>query len=96
MFRDPTLSVACTVRSVRSDAQPVATRAIRARPDEAVAFGASRAVARTERLDLPVAGLPALAEGDEIEIGDAVYVVADAPRRDREHLVWRATVRQVA
>lgn len=94
MFRDPNLSRPATVWSAASPAELVSTRAIRARPDENVAFGSSRAVARVQRIDLPVAGLPELREGDQIEIEGCMYVIIDAPRRDREHLVWQVSVRQ--
>lgn len=68
--------------------QPV--RVIRRAPDRVESFGPGRFVTDTSVLELPVAAVPALAEGDTVEVGGALFTVRGEPVRDGLRLVWQA------
>ena len=88
LFRDPNLSVAAEFLAGGFwPVQPV--RVIRRRPDEAAAFGSSRAAVPTMVIDARVADLPAVARGDVFRIAGDDWKVSAAPLRDRENLTWR-------
>ena len=72
----------------------VTVRAIRRAPDRAASFGDGRFLTDTILLDVLVADVATLAQGDSLEIGGVVYEVRTDPSRDTERLCWTAEVRE--
>lgn len=70
------------------DGQGVPVRVMARRPDRIVDFGDTRVAVPTAMFDVRVSEVPAIAEGDSIEIDGAVFVVQGEPLRDAESLVW--------
>ena len=77
------------------DKQIRTVRVVTKRPDEVLDFGESRVVAATTVAEVRVSEVPDPQEGDTLEIGDAVFVVQGAPRRDAERLIWSLDLRPV-
>ena len=95
LFGDPNLSVAASFVAAGAGAA-VPVRVIRKRPDEVAAFGASRAVVQTLMIDVRTADLPLVERGDLFVIEGAAWTVTEAPRRDRENLVWHISLNPVS
>ena len=68
-------------------------RAIARRPDRIAEFGETRVAVPTAVFDIRVSEIPAIAEGDTLEIDGAVFAVQGEPLKDAEGLVWAVEAR---
>ena len=92
LFTDPNLGTEAIWRAGGIDpGTPV--RVIVRRPDRIAEFGEVRVAAATMALELRIAEVAILMEGDTLEFGGAVYVVQGEPMRDAARLVWAAEAR---
>ena len=71
----------------------VPVRVIARRPDRIAEFGETRIAVPTAMFDVRVAEIPAIAEGDTLEIDGAVFAVQGEPLKDAEGLVWTVEAR---
>lgn len=92
LFTDPNLSCAALYRAGGAgDGQPV--RVIRHAPDRLASFGEGRFVTESVLIDVRIAEVPDLAEGDTLEINSILYEIRSQPLRDCERLIWAAEAR---
>lgn len=63
-------------------------RVVRGMREVPTDLGAVRAATQVARIDILPSAVASPARGDTIEIGSAVYEVAEQPRRDLEETVW--------
>lgn len=66
----------------------VPCRVILRQPDEMTGFGETQIVRGSTLVDVRVAEVAAPRAGDSFTVGEAVYEVLGAPRRDADRLVW--------
>lgn len=66
----------------------VACRVILRQPDEMTGFGETQIVRGSTLVDVRVAEVASPRAGDSFTVGEAVYEVLGAPRRDADRLVW--------
>ena len=87
LFADPNLARDALWRA--GGAHPaVPMRAIVRRPDRIGEFGETRILASSMVLEIRVAEVPTLAEGDTVEIDGETYVIEGEPVRDGLRLTW--------
>jgi hypothetical protein len=89
LFRDPNIGRDGMWRAGGSGA-PLPVRVVLRNPDEVVGFGGARLRVETCRIDLRVAEVAILADGDTIEVGGVIWTSQGAPSRDAGRLVWSA------
>ncbi len=87
LFEDQNMAVDALHRA-GGEGSGTPVRVIRKAPDQLANFGDSRFVTDTLTIDLRVAEVPTLAQGDTIEIAGELFEVRSEPVRDRERLVW--------
>ena len=92
LFTDPNLARDVLWRAGGID-PAVPVRAIVRRPDRIGEFGETRILASSMVLEIRVAEVPTLAEGDTVEINGETYVIQGEPVRDAARLVWTAEAR---
>lgn len=92
LFTDPHLSLEAVYRPGGAGTG-VPVRVIRRAPDRLANFGEGRFVTESVLIDLRIAEVPDLAEGDTLEIDGTLYEIRSKPLRDSERLVWAAEAR---
>lgn len=92
LFADPHLAVDAVWRAGGTGA-PVALRIVRRSGDRMAAFGDGRFVVDGLAVDVALADVATLAEGDTFAVGAETLIVDGAPVRDALRLVWTAQVR---
>lgn len=89
MFGNPIMARAATWYSGGVGAG-TSVRVITKEPDAVTGYGTGQLWSETMMVDIRVFEAPSLAEGDELEIGGARFVVQGEPKRDRDRLIWTA------
>lgn len=93
LFEDPNLAVDALWRAGGAGAG-IPVRAVRRDPDTVVSYRDGRYVVDTVFLDLRIAEVPGLAQGDTLEVDGAVYTMIGNPVRDRDRLIWTIGARE--
>lgn len=88
LFFDAELFDVDAVFRVSGVGAAVPCRVILRQPDEMTGFGETQIVRGSTLVDVRVAEVASPREGDSFTVGDAVYEVLGAPRRDADRLVW--------
>lgn len=92
LFADPNLA-RDTLWRAGGSGPAVPVRVIARRPDRIAEFGETRVVVPAAMFDVRVSEIPAIAEGDTLEIDGAVFAVQGEPLKDAEGLVWTVEAR---
>lgn len=71
----------------------VPCRVILRQPDEMAGFGETQIVRGSTLIDVRLSEVAAPREGDSFTLGEAVYEVTGAPRRDADRLMWTCVCR---
>ena len=91
IFNDPNMA-ADAVWQNAAETEMLFVRVMIRKPDEAVSFGRSRVSVESLLIDVRVSELASPRKDDTIRIGDDLYRVDAAPRRDRDRLIWTLEV----
>lgn len=90
LFADPNLTVDLWYRDM--EGRFLRARGILRRPDDVMSFGSARLVSETIRLDVQACEIPNPQPDEQILIGEEIYLIQGAPRRDRERLIWELSL----
>jgi hypothetical protein len=93
LFADPVLSKAA-VYQPQGSGQTLLIRVMAKQPDTLTGFGDGQIHAATSLFDVQAKDMAQPAVGDQLTVGDIVYVVQSEPTADRERLIWTLNVRE--
>ena len=88
IFQDANMAADAVYRSCNSVID-MPCRVILALPDVDTDYGSHGIVSETRRIDVRLAEIPVVTEGDRFTVNGEVLIVQGAPMRDRLGLVWK-------
>lgn len=92
LFADPHIARTALWRA-GGGGEGIPVRVISRRPDRIAEFGETRVAVPTAMFDVRVSQIPAIAEGDTLEIDGALFAVQGEPLKDAEGLIWTVEAR---